>query len=117
MTDFNGVARRPHERLAQERRIKSVNEWRDVSQTEVAEALGYALNYWNRWEKGRVQVPEEIIRKAAAYYGVRAAYLAWGELPRLAGGGEIPAPRPEPVSTSKPRAATGPKKSARRHRG
>lgn len=84
MTDSLGVSREPHERLAQERRRKAVEEWRDISQQETATALGLTLTNYNRYEKGHVRIPDDVIVKAAAHYGVRRGWLRDGELPRQA---------------------------------
>lgn len=84
MPERSGVARKPHERLAQERRLRGVAEWRDISQAEIATELGESTTNWNRYEKGRAAIPDDVLEKAAVYYGVRRAYLLWGELPREA---------------------------------
>lgn len=109
--DSERVERKVHERLAQERRLKSVEEWRDISQTEVARALGEPLPSYNRAETGRGGVPDDLILKAAKYYGIREAYLRYGELPRTklpaVPEGEVKMPRP-------PRAASAPAAPARK---
>lgn len=101
MGDGSAVRRTAHERLAQERRLKAVAEWRDISQAEVAAAIGESQTNYNRYEKGRIKIPNEVIGKAAGYFGVRKEYLWSGDEPR----------RVEPTATVEVVAGPAPRRS------
>jgi transcriptional regulator with XRE-family HTH domain len=66
------------ERIAQARREKGVRERRDVSQSEIAEAIGVTTANHSRWESGQRVPREDALGKLAAYLGVTPAYLRYG---------------------------------------
>lgn len=113
------VARQPHERLAQERRIKAVDEWRDIRQQDVARAIEEPPVNYNRYETGTIPIPDRVLDKAATYFGVTRAYLRYGEGPRKmpaggGGAGEVSMPRPASLG---PVAAARKKRTRRRKQG
>jgi transcriptional regulator with XRE-family HTH domain len=89
----SAVPRKVHERLAQERRLRAVAEWRDIRQQEIALALEVSPVNYNRYETGVTPIPDEVIERAAKYFGVTRAFLRYGEGERTPGA-EVPAPRP-----------------------
>lgn len=93
------------DRVAQERRIKSVVEWRDLEKQEIAKALKVDNATVGRWERGTIPDDTMLVR-VAEYYGVTPAYLRYGHGPRRAGG---LAPESEPEDFGFP-PATGLKK-------
>lgn len=70
------------ERLAQERREKAARERRDISQKDVAEAVGSTAPSVSRWENGGSPPGDAMLRKLAAYFGVTPGWLRYGQLPR-----------------------------------
>lgn len=69
------------ERVAQARREMSARLRRDVRQMDVARALGVTHTAVSRWESGDKVPDVNTIERLAAFYGLRAGYLAFGELP------------------------------------
>lgn len=73
------------ERLAQERREKAARERRDVTRTDVAEAVGLSSAAISNYELGKSRnIAEDIITRLAEYFGVRASWLRYGEGERAA---------------------------------
>jgi len=70
------------ERLAQERREKAARERRDLSQKDVAEAIGSSGPSVSRWESDVGMPSEAMIQKLAAYFGVTPGWLRYGHGPR-----------------------------------
>lgn len=66
-------------RIKQLRRKKSAEEERDVTQEEVAGAAGLSLESFSRYENGKRRVPEHAIGAIARYYGVKPAFIRYGE--------------------------------------
>lgn len=68
-------------RLAQLRREKAIRDRRDVSQAEIAKALGIPPTTYSRLESGVFKrSPEmETLRKIADYFGVSLGWLWFGE--------------------------------------
>jgi transcriptional regulator with XRE-family HTH domain len=86
------------ERLAQERREKAARERRDIGQKDVAEAIGSSGPSVSRWESGVGMPSEAMIVKLATYFGVKPAWLRYGQEPRIdAGAPLIPLTRPQRV--------------------
>lgn len=67
------------DRIAQERRKKSVAEWRDVEKKEVAEGVGVSESTYGRWEAGLTTPDESAIERVAAYFGTTALALRYGD--------------------------------------
>lgn len=64
--------------IAQARRHKAVRDRRDVSQTDVAKAIGVSGAAVSQWESD-VRVPKESdVEKLATYFGVTPAVLRYG---------------------------------------
>lgn len=64
--------------MAQARRVKSVRERQDITQADVADAVGYSRTAVSEWEAD-VKVPrEEALVKVAAFLGVTPAFLRYG---------------------------------------
>lgn len=66
-------------RLAQERREKSARERRDISRTEVGEAVELTGAAISRYEKGRLIPDDDILERLAEFFGVRRIWLREGE--------------------------------------
>lgn len=56
-------------------RIKALREDRDLTQTEVAEALGITQRKYSYLETGVQQWTDELLLKLAAYYHTSVDYL------------------------------------------
>lgn len=70
------------ERLAQERREKAARERRDISQKDVAEAVGSSAPSVSRWENGGQPPGDAILERLARYFGVTMGWLRYGQEPR-----------------------------------
>lgn len=66
------------ERIAQARRELGVRERRDVSQLDVAKAIGVSGAAVSQWESDERAPREEAFAKLADYLGVTPAYLRYG---------------------------------------
>lgn len=66
-------------RLAQLRRIKQVEEERDIPQSELAAVVGTTPESYGRYENGRRKVPDDAIIALAKFYGVSPGYIRYGE--------------------------------------
>jgi transcriptional regulator with XRE-family HTH domain len=71
------------ERLAQERREKAAREHRDITQRDVARAVGLTSAAISNYEKGGTIPNDDILAKLAAFYGVRPSWLRYGEGEKL----------------------------------
>lgn len=56
-------------------RIKDLREDRDLTQTQVAKAIGITQRKYSYIETGTQQLTDEILVKLAKYYGVTVDYL------------------------------------------
>ncbi len=56
-------------------RIKDLREDRDLTQTQVAEAIGITQRKYSYIETGTQQLTDEILVKLAKFYGVTVDYL------------------------------------------
>ena len=56
-------------------RIKAMREDQDLSQTEVAKAIGISQRKYSYLETGVQQWTDELLLKLAAYYGTSVDYL------------------------------------------
>ncbi len=56
-------------------RLKALREDRDLSQIEVAEALGINNSVLSRIENGKRPVEDDLLSKFAQFYGVTSDYL------------------------------------------
>ncbi len=57
------------------RRIRDLREDHDLTQAQVAKAIGLHLTRYQTYERGEVRVPAEVIEKLARFYHVRADYI------------------------------------------
>ena len=57
------------------RRIRDLREDQDLTQAQVAKAIGLHLTRYQTYERGEVRVPAEVIEKLARFYHVRADYI------------------------------------------
>ena len=57
------------------RRIRDLREDHDLTQTEVGRILSCSQRVYSNYERGELDIPTEILRKLARYYGVTADYL------------------------------------------
>lgn len=88
-------------RLAQERRLKSAREHRDVEKQDVAKALGVSNSTYGRWETGTMP-DDDMMEALGRYFGVTPAWLRYGTEPREAAppfriSEEQPEVRSEPI--------------------
>ena len=58
-----------------ENRIKDLREDRDLTQTQVAEAIGITQRKYSYIETGTQQLTDEILVKLAKFYGVSVDYI------------------------------------------
>ena len=58
-----------------ENRIKDLREDRDLTQTQVAEAIGITQRKYSYIETGTQQLTDEILIKLAKFYGVTTDYI------------------------------------------
>lgn len=56
-------------------RIKDLREDRDLTQTQVAEAIGITQRKYSYIETGTQQLTDEILVKLAKFYGVTVDYI------------------------------------------
>lgn len=66
-------------RLAQERRIRSVELWRDLEHGEIATAVGVSGATISRYESDLTKPDDDTLGRLADYYGVTRSYLRFGE--------------------------------------
>lgn len=71
-------------RIAQERREKASRDRRDISQKDVADAVGTTNATVSRWESALNFPDNDALVKLAKYFGVTRAWLRFGQLPREA---------------------------------
>lgn len=65
-------------RIAQSRREKAVRERRDITQLDVAKAVGVSGAAVSDWEADKKAPREAALAKLAAYLGVTPQYLRYG---------------------------------------
>jgi len=75
-------------RIAQARRELAVREERDVTQLDVARAVGATGASMSEWENDKKAPREGALAKLADYLGVTPAYLRYGVHPARAQPGE-----------------------------
>lgn len=66
------------QRLAQARRVKSVRDRRDITQADVADAVGYSRTAVSEWEADAKVPREDALVRLAGYLGVTPAFLRYG---------------------------------------
>ena len=57
------------------RRIRDLREDHDLTQTELGRILSCSQRVYSNYERGGLDIPTEILRKLARYYGVTTDYL------------------------------------------
>ena len=57
------------------RRIRDLREDHDLTQTELGRILSCSQRVYSNYERGELDIPTEILRKLARYYGVTTDYL------------------------------------------
>lgn len=57
------------------RRIRDLREDHDLTQTEMGRILSCSQRVYSNYERGELDIPTEILRKLARYYGVTTDYL------------------------------------------
>lgn len=57
------------------RRIRDLREDHDLTQAEMGRILSCSQRVYSNYERGELDIPTEILRKLARYYGVTADYL------------------------------------------
>ena len=78
------------DRLKQLRRKKAYEEARDVTQAEVADAVGLITETFTRYEGGKRKIPDEVVIALARFYGVTPGFIRYGEVSVAA--------EPEPIA-------------------
>jgi transcriptional regulator with XRE-family HTH domain len=66
------------QRIAQARREKGARDHRDITQLDVAKAIGTTGASVSEWEADKKAPREETLSKLARYLGVSPAYLRYG---------------------------------------
>jgi transcriptional regulator with XRE-family HTH domain len=67
------------QRLAQERRLKSVEEERDIGHQEIADAAGVSQPTYSRYEADATKPDDDTLARLADYFGVTRGWLRFGE--------------------------------------
>jgi transcriptional regulator with XRE-family HTH domain len=94
MTTLQAFAKR----IAQERRLKAARDERDISNKDIAEAVGTSDANVSKWIAGLSMPRDDAMKDLARYFGVRVAWLRYGEQPRIdAGAPLIPLTKPQRV--------------------
>lgn len=57
------------------RRIRDLREDHDLTQAEMGRILSCSQRVYSNYERGELDIPTEILRRLARYYGVAADYL------------------------------------------
>lgn len=57
------------------RRIRDLREDHDLTQSEMGRILSCSQRVYSNYERGELDIPTEILRRLARYYGVTADYL------------------------------------------
>lgn len=57
------------------RRIRDLREDHDLTQAEMGRILSCSQRVYSNYERGELDIPTEILRKLARYYGVTSDYL------------------------------------------
>ena len=57
------------------RRIRDLREDHDLTQAEMGRILSCSQRVYSKYERGELDIPTEILRRLARYYGVTADYL------------------------------------------
>mgnify|MGYP002798869520 FL=1 len=57
------------------RRIRDLREDHDLTQAEMGRILSCSQRVYSNYERGELDIPTEILRKLARYYGVTTDYL------------------------------------------
>ena len=57
------------------RRIRDLREDHDLTQTEMGRILSCSQRVYSNYERGELDIPTELLRKLARYYGVTTDYL------------------------------------------
>lgn len=56
-------------------RLRALREDHDKTLTDVAEYLGTTYQYYQKYEKGKHEVPVRVIKRLCLYYNVSADYI------------------------------------------
>lgn len=65
-------------RIAQKRREKAVREGRDITQSDLAEAIQASPTSVSEWEADKKKPREHALRRLAAFLDTTEAYLMYG---------------------------------------
>ena len=57
------------------RRIRDLREDHDLTQADMGRILSCSQRVYSNYERGELDIPTEILRRLARYYGVTADYL------------------------------------------
>lgn len=56
-------------------RLRNLREDHDLTQTKLANILGCSQTTYSRYETGELNVPIDILKKLASFYGVSIDYI------------------------------------------
>ena len=56
-------------------RLRELREDHDKTLAEIAEVLNTSYQYYQKYEKGKHEIPARVIKKLCAYYSVSADYI------------------------------------------
>ena len=82
------------------RRIRDLREDHDLTQAEMGRILSCSQRVYSNYERGELDIPTEILRKLARFYGVTTDYLLdlsdvpWPYTAPPPGNGPVKPPRP-----------------------
>lgn len=57
------------------RRIRDLREDHDLTQKQLGQILSCSQRVYSNYERGELDIPTEVLRKLAQYYGVTTDYL------------------------------------------
>lgn len=57
------------------RRLRDLREDHDLTQAQLGKILACSQRVYSNYERGELDIPTEILRKLARYYGVTTDYL------------------------------------------
>jgi len=57
------------------RRIRDLREDHDLTQTQMGKILSCSQRVYSNYERGELDIPTEVLRKLAQFYGVTSDYI------------------------------------------
>ena len=103
------------ERIKHARRLKACRDDMDIGPKTVADALGLTVASVSRWESGTNPIKESNLVALAAYLGVTAAWLRYGDVAPMEPP-ELTRIEATPLEDDPPRQAAASQRTAHRRR-